>query len=165
MTWIIIPGWAYIICQINVMNLGLVSKGFLVDPPDRLPLVFHGLLWDFPNSQATQGGFFLSFLRFLDISPLLDNMSRYLKVQWFSLWFRTRNPLSSQPKRSLVDQILAVHFRVRSSPTTSFSSWDGISVGVRRSSPASRLSSWTRIWVFQVSPQEASFVLFPKVEI
>ena len=63
------------------MTLGLVSTGFLMDPPDRLPLVLHGLLWDFPNIQATQGGGFWRFMRFLDIIPLLDNLSRDLKVK------------------------------------------------------------------------------------
>ena len=38
----------------EVMAPGLVSEGFLVDPPESLPLVLHGILWDYPNSQATQ---------------------------------------------------------------------------------------------------------------
>ena len=38
--------------------MGLVSKVFLIEPPYRLPLVLHGLLWYFTNKQATQGGSF-----------------------------------------------------------------------------------------------------------
>ena len=49
-------GWVETLWSIEVMAPGLVSKGFLVDPPERLPLVFHGLLWEFSNRQATQGG-------------------------------------------------------------------------------------------------------------
>ena len=53
------------------MDPGLVSEVFLMDPPERLPLVFHGLLWDFPNIQTTQGGKFFTLLSFLGIISLL----------------------------------------------------------------------------------------------
>ena len=38
------------------MPPGMFYEGFLIDPPERLPLALHGLLWEFPNSQATLGG-------------------------------------------------------------------------------------------------------------
>ena len=58
---------------------GLVSEVFLIDPPEHLTLVLHGLLWYFPNSQATQGGGVLNLLGFLGVITLLDNLRRYLK--------------------------------------------------------------------------------------
>ena len=62
------------------MTPGLVSEGFLMDPPESFHLVFRGLLWDLPNSQATQGGVRgLTLLIFLVIIPLLDNMRINLK--------------------------------------------------------------------------------------
>ena len=64
----------------------MFSEGFLIGPLECLPLVLHGLLWDFPNIQATQVGSFLIFLIFLGIIPLLDILMRDLKDQWFSLW-------------------------------------------------------------------------------
>ena len=54
------PGWEETIWSIKFMALGLVSEGFLIDPPECLPLSLHGLLWEFSNSQATQGGSDLS---------------------------------------------------------------------------------------------------------
>ena len=54
------------------MDPGMVYEGFLMDPTDNLTLVLHGLLWELSNRQATQGGSFLTFLRFLGISLLLD---------------------------------------------------------------------------------------------
>ena len=47
------PVWEETVWSIKVMELGMVSKGLLIDPPDFLRLVLHGLLWYFPNSQAT----------------------------------------------------------------------------------------------------------------
>ena len=61
------------------MDLGLVSEGFPIDLLQCLPLVLHGLLWDFPNIQATKGGSFLIFMSFLGITPLLDSLMRDLK--------------------------------------------------------------------------------------
>ena len=88
-----IPGWADTIFSIEVMSPGLVSEGFLIDSPGCLSLVIHGLLWDFQNRQATQGGGVLIFLRFLGIIPLLDNLRRYLKEKLFSMWCQTRSSL------------------------------------------------------------------------
>ena len=59
-----IPDWVDTIWSIEIMSLGLVFKGLLIKLPECLPLVLHGLLWDFPNNQATQGGGY-------DISELL----------------------------------------------------------------------------------------------
>ena len=67
------------------MEPGLVYEGFLIEPPECLPLVIHGIMWDFPNIQATQVGSFLILLIFLGIIPLLDILMRYLKEQWFSM--------------------------------------------------------------------------------
>ena len=39
------------------MEPGLVYEGFLIEPPECLPLVIHGIMWDFPNIQATKEGF------------------------------------------------------------------------------------------------------------
>ena len=52
-------------------ELGLVSKGFLIKLPERLTLLIHGLLWEFPNRQATQRGSFLNLLISLVIIPPL----------------------------------------------------------------------------------------------
>ena len=60
------------------MDPGLVSEVFLMDPPERLPLVFHGLLWDFPNREATHRGNFLTSLIFLGIIPFLEILRRDL---------------------------------------------------------------------------------------
>ena len=153
------------------MALGLVSEGLLVDPPESFPFLLHGLLWHFPNKQATQGRGFLISMRFLGIAPLLDSLRRYLKEQWFSLWFQTRRSLSSRPKGSLVSHVLTMSSLVRLSPTTYLPTssnlvgiWDGISVGVRRCSPDSGISPWPKIWIFQVSPQVSSLVRFSRVE-
>ena len=147
------------------MAPGLVSKGFLIDPPDHLPLVLHGLFWYFPNRQATQGGGGMILMSFLGIIPLLDSMRSCLKYQWLSLWFQTRISLLSCPKRSSVDQILSMSLLVSSSPTASLSTYsklvdicDVISVIVRRSSPSYRLFPCPKIRVFQVSPQGSSCV-------
>ena len=133
------------------MELGLVSKDSLIDLLDYLPLVLHGLLWDFPNKQATKGGSFLVLLSFLGIISLLDSMRRNLKEHWFILWCQTRISLSSHLKRSSV----AMSSLVRSAPTASLyissklvGIWDGLSVGVRRSSTASRLLSLPKIRIF-----------------
>ena len=53
-TWVTNPGWVEIITTIELMAPGLVSKGLLINPPEFLILVLRRLLWDFPNSQATQ---------------------------------------------------------------------------------------------------------------
>ena len=50
------PSWADSVWPIKVIAPGLFFEGFLIDSPDIFPLVIHGLLWDFPNSQAMQGG-------------------------------------------------------------------------------------------------------------
>ena len=69
----------------EVMDPGLVLEGFLTDPTKRMPLVLHGILWGFTNSQATQGGNFFTLLSFLDIIPLLESLTRDLNYQWFIL--------------------------------------------------------------------------------
>ena len=137
------------------MAPGMISNDFLINPPERLPLVLHGLLLGFPNIQATQEGSFLNFLSFLGIILLLDIMIRDLKEQRFSLWCQTRIALSSCPKSSSVDHRLAMSFLVSSAPTAYFSTsskllgiYYGLLVRVRRSSPASRLSSWPKILIF-----------------
>ena len=63
------------------MDPGLVSKGFLMDPPESFPLGLHGLVWDFLNMQAAKEGIFLTFLRCLGVIPLLDNIRRNFKDQ------------------------------------------------------------------------------------
>ena len=60
----------------EVMAPGMVSEGLLMDPPERLPLVLHGLWWDFPNMHATQGGNLFTLLCFLVIIPLLESLRR-----------------------------------------------------------------------------------------
>ena len=84
-TWQIIPGWEDTTWSIEVMALGLVSEGLLINPLQCLPLILHGLSWGFPNIQATQGRRFLVLISFLVIILLLDSMMRDLKDQWFSL--------------------------------------------------------------------------------
>ena len=155
------PGWEYTIWSIAVIDPGLVSEGFLIDLPERLTLVLHGLLWDLPNSQETQGGSFLTFLSLLGIIPLLDNLRRYLKEQWFSLCCQTRIYLYSCPKMPLVDHILAMSYLMISYPTVSFTTssklvgiWDGFLVEFRRSSPASRISSWHKYSFYRCLPRE-----------
>ena len=147
-----IPGWADTIFSIEVMSPGLVSEGFLIDSPGCLSLVIHGLLWEFQNRQVTKEGRVITFLIFLGIITLLDNMRRDLKEQWFSLWYQTRSSLLSCPQRSSVDHSLKISYTMSFSPTKSFStpskfvvSWNGILVGVRRYSSVSRLSSWPKI--------------------
>ena len=143
----------------------MVSEGFLIDPPECFPFFLHGILWDFPNNQATEGGSFLISLRLLVITPLLDSLRRYLKEQWFSLWCQIRIYLYSHIKSSSVENILDMYSLIRLAPITSFSTssklvgiWNGLSVGVRRSYPASRISSWPKIRILQVSPQGASLL-------
>ena len=63
----------------------LVSGGLLIDPLECLPLVLHGLLWDFKNMQVSQGGSFMILLSFLGIIHLLDILRKNFKEQWFSL--------------------------------------------------------------------------------
>ena len=78
--------------------MGLVSDGFIIDPPACLPLFLHGLLWEFPNKQATQGGCFLILQRFLGITPSW--------IVWGGIWCRngsacgakTRAPYNPVPK-------------------------------------------------------------------
>ena len=99
----------------------MLSEGFLIDPPESLPLLLHGLLWVFTNIYETQGGSFLTLLNFLGIIPLFDSLKRYLKDQWFRLWCQTRISISSRTKGSSVDHSLAMYFLVSSAPTVSFS--------------------------------------------
>ena len=61
-TWGMIPGWVDTIWSIEAMALDLVSEGFLIDPPECLLLILHGILWDFPNMQGTQVEIFLILL-------------------------------------------------------------------------------------------------------
>ena len=75
------------------MDPGLVSEGFLIDTLECLPLVLHGLLWYFPNNQATKGGGVMILLIFLGIITLLDSTTMDLKEQWFILWCQTRSSL------------------------------------------------------------------------
>ena len=80
-TWGMSPGWEDTISSIQIMAPGLVSEGLLIDPPECLNLVLHGLLWEVTNKQGTQGGSFLILLIFFGIIPLLDSLVRYLKDQ------------------------------------------------------------------------------------
>ena len=169
-TWGMIPGLEDIICSIEVMYLGMVSKVFLIDPPERLPLVLHGLLWDLTNSQVSQGGIFLTMMSFLGIIPFLDNLMRYLKEQWFILWCQTKSSFLSRPKKSLVDHSLSMSFLFILDPTASLSTssklvgiGDGIFFGVMSSSPASSILPWPKIRIFRVSPQEDSFMRSSRV--
>ena len=50
------PVWEEKIWPIKVMAAGMVSKGFLIVLPESFTLVLHGLLRDFPDIQAKQGG-------------------------------------------------------------------------------------------------------------
>ena len=144
----------------------MVSKGFLIDPPECFPLVFRGLLWYFPNKKLTQGGGGgMILMRSLGIIPILDSLRSYLNEQWFRLWCQTRSSLSSRPKRSSVDHSLDMSSLVISAPIAYVSASSklvgigyGILVGVRRSSYASSISPWTKIRVFQVSLQRSSLV-------
>ena len=70
----------------------MVSEGLLMDPPERLPLVLHGLLWDFPNMHATQGGNLFTLLSFLGIIPFLKILRRDFNWQRFSLWCKPGAP-------------------------------------------------------------------------
>ena len=159
-TWGMIPGLTDIIWSIKVMAPGLVSEGFLMDPPECFTLVFNGLLWYLPNRQATQGGSFLTLLIFLGIINLLDNLRRYFMEQWFRPWCQTRIYLLSYPKGSLVYHSLTMLSLMRLAPTASFStfyklvgSWDGHLFGVRRSSPDFRSSYWPKIWISRCLPR------------
>ena len=51
-----ITSWEETIWSIKFMAPVLVSEGFLIGPPECLPLSLHGLLWESPNRQGTQGG-------------------------------------------------------------------------------------------------------------
>ena len=138
-----------------------------MNPPERLPLVLHGLLWEFPNRKATQGGSFITLLILLCIIPLLYNLRRDLKDQWFVLWCQTRISLLSHPKSSSIDHGLAMSSFVISDPTTSLSnpsnfvgSWDGILVRVKRSSPDSNpLTCPKNTYLSSVSPRGLLSVL------
>ena len=101
-TWGLRYGWAEIIWSIEFMDLSMVYEGFLIEPPECLTLVLHGLLWDFKNSQATQGGSFITLLVFLGIIIILYSLRRQLKVQCFILWCQTKIYLFSHSKMSLV---------------------------------------------------------------
>ena len=54
--WGVSPGWEDIIWKIEVMAPGLFFGVLLIDPPECLTLVLHGLLWYFPNRKVTQRG-------------------------------------------------------------------------------------------------------------
>ena len=143
-----ISGWEYTICLIEFVDPGLVSKVLLIDPPELLSLVLHGLLWYFSNKQATQGVSFLIFLVFLGIFPLLDSLIRGFKEHWFNMWCQSRISLSPRPQRSLVDHSLDMYSLMSSDPSEYLSTsyklvgiWDRLLVGVRRSSHASMISS------------------------
>ena len=127
------------------MDPGLVLEGFLMDPLERLPLVLHGLLWDYPNMQATKGGNFFTLPIFLGNIPLLESPRRDLNDQWFSLWCQTRSSLSSCPRKCSVDHSLAMSSLLRFATIKYFctsyrlmGSFDGLSIGFRISSTASR---------------------------
>ena len=117
------------------------------------------------------GGGVLTFLIFMGIIPLLDNLRVYLKVQWFSLWFQTRISLFSCPKISSVDHSFAMSSLVILAPTKSLSTssksvgiWHGIYVAVMRSSLDYRVFTCTKIRISPVSPQEASLMGSSRVE-
>ena len=122
-------GWAETIWSIEVIALGLVSEGFLIDQLEFLPLVFHGLLWDFPNMQATLWRSFLILLSFLGSIPLLDSMMRGMKEQWFSVCYQNRISLLSRSRTSLVDHSLAMSSLVRSATIVSLSNYSSL-VGI-----------------------------------
>ena len=69
----------------EVMAHGMVLESFLMDPPERLPLVLHSILWDFPNMQATQGGKLFTLMRFLGIITVLEILMRDFNEKWFRL--------------------------------------------------------------------------------
>ena len=171
MTWGMSPGCAVTFWSIDFMAPGMVSEGFLNDPPGNFLLVFYSLLWEFPKGQATQGGSLLTLLSFLGIITLLDNQRRYLKEQWFSPWLQIRSSLLYYPKNSLVDHRLAMYYLVSLSPNASFSTssnlmgiWGGLLSRVRRYSPATRISYWPKIWILQVTLQGDSFRCSSRVE-
>ena len=60
---------------------GLVAEGLLMAFPVHLPLVLHGLLWNFQNRQAKQGGNFFTLLTFSGIILLLKILRRYFNEQ------------------------------------------------------------------------------------
>ena len=160
-TWVMIPGWAETIWSIEVMSLGLVYEGYQINLPEHFPLVLHGLLWYFPNIQATQGGSFLALLIFFGITPLLDNLRIYLGYLWFSLCFQTRISFSYRTKHFTVDHRLGIYYLARLGPTKYlFTSsklvgiWYGLSVGVRRSSPIPRLLSWPKSGFYRCIPRK-----------
>ena len=142
------------------MVTGIVSEGFLIVQPEIFPLVLHGLLWYFPDIQAKHGGGFMTLLIFLDITPLLDNLRRYLNYQWFNLWCQTRSSLYYRPKMSSVNHSLAISSLISSATNISLYTssklveiWDGILVGVMRSSPASRISYCPLIRISRCTPR------------
>ena len=151
--------------------MGLVSEGFLIDTLECLPLVFYGLLWNFPNMKETQGGIFFISLRLLGIIFLLDSPRRDFKDKWFSLWCQNRSPLLSYTRSPSVDHSLSMYYLLRSTPIAYFSTsyrlvgiWDGLLVEVRRYYPEFRILYWTKIRTFQVSPHRASLVNSSGVE-
>ena len=90
MTWGVIPGWAETIWSIEVMALGLVSKGFLIDPPDCLPWYYMASCGTFQKKTGdTRGVGYLILLNLPGIIYLLDILMRYLKDQWFGMWCQT----------------------------------------------------------------------------
>ena len=91
----------------------MVFKGFMIDLPEHLILVLHGILWNLRNRQAAQGGSFLTLMRLLGIVPFLGNISRDLKEQWFRLWCQNRTPLSSCTQMSSVDHSLSISSLVK----------------------------------------------------
>ena len=62
------------------MDLGIVSEGLLIEPPQNFPLVLHGLLWDLLNIQVTKV-FLKTLMRLLGIIPLLENLWDTFMVQ------------------------------------------------------------------------------------
>ena len=109
----------------NMANWGHVSDSGLRGLPDKsismfalaLPWTFAGL----PKLVGNTRGIFLTLLRFLGNIYLLENLRRYLKVQWFSLWWKIKRSLSSHPKRSPVDYSLAMFYIVIPPHTIPFS--------------------------------------------
>ena len=51
------PGWSEITWSVEVISPGLVSEGYLNEPPDNFRLVLYGPLWYLSNRQTTQGFF------------------------------------------------------------------------------------------------------------
>ena len=52
-TWGVIIGWSDINWYTEIMDPGLLSEGFFMDPLDLFPLFLHALLWDFPTIHNT----------------------------------------------------------------------------------------------------------------